>query len=140
MYNYIPELKKKLEDKRYNYYKKDIKLVLARLGVEKYENEILQKGEFQDLIYINTQKSVLRFAEYLNSNKSGAYRPYDDAHRPLSYTAFIILQRWILNFPDELRTVHKPFKFTVKEVEKLEKTKEWIKRNKDILQLNKEMY
>lgn len=140
MYDYIPELEKLLEDKRYNYYKRYIKLALARLGVEKYENEFLKKASGRELLYINSKRSILKYAEKLYSNETGAYRPYDDAVRPLSYTAFIILQEWIQNFPDDLKTTQDEFKFGEEEVKKLEKAKKWIEKNKNNLKLNKEMY
>lgn len=140
MYDYIPELEKLLEDKRYNYYKRYIKLALARLGVEKYEKEFLKNATGRELLYINSKRSILKYAEKLYSNETGAYRPYDDAVRPLSYTAFIVLQEWIQNFPDDLKTTQDEFKFGEEEIKKLEKAKKWIEKNKDNLKLNKEKF
>ena len=138
-YDFIPLLEDLLLDKRYKKYYFNIKLVLTRMEVEKYEQEILNRLNLNGLYYVSTKNAVLKYSEQLDNFKDiYAYRGWSDESCPISYTAYQNLQYWIINFPDSLKTEKENvFDYGKDELEKMKKTKIWIHENINIIIIDK---
>ncbi len=128
MYDFIPELEGLLEKRLYKSYYWEIKLSLARLGVEKYVREFLvynPRWGYESTVYsfINTQEAAEFFIKnYINNDTAfipyfiDDYAPSDDSAMegtgkndckgyPISWLAYSRLQDtyWIKDFPAKYR-------------------------------------
>lgn len=155
MYDFVPELEELLKNEKYKNEKENIKYALARMGNEKYEQELLKKKNTR-IRYINTQNSIWKIIKklYENPPDHNCEPNYEEYHIELSDVLvpkkyFIIswVQGWILNFPEEYKLPRridicmKRHDFQAgKYEEQVEKAKKWLLENKGKYELDPEVW
>jgi len=155
MSNFVPELEKMLKRGRNKEDIKNIKLALARMGNEKYEQELLKKKDVWAK-YINTQNSAWYKIKVLYENPPDFncepnYEEYEidieDVLVPEKYFIIQSVQNWILNFPEEYKLPKridicmKRHDFQAGKYEdKIENAKKWLKENKGKYELDKSVW
>ena len=137
-YEFVPILEKKLDDKLQ---RKLILKNLARMEIKDYDVQLLEEyeiGEYE-MFYISTKATLLKYAEDLYSDRKVMLSFEDPKEKaPYKYFIYLVLQKWILNFPDSLKTDKKSIRlFDEEEEKKIDKTRIWLKQNQDSLKILK---
>ena len=143
MYDFIPELEAMVQNPHQGL-QLYIKLSLARLGVKKYEEQILKSdANWEWVSFINTQTAYSWFVDYMNRTTDFTYCDLDDysLKAPLSQAFYLIITRNILYFPEKYRVAckmdWKQCEFNKEELIKFEQGKNWLEENKGKYKLDK---
>ncbi len=153
MYDFIPQLERLL--KKHKSFTWEIKLSLARLGVEKYTREFLQynKDDYgaNYFSFINTQEAAEFFIKNNDTVVLPLFSESSDYYFHICYEAYYNLQtmNWIRNFPSRYKLSRDYFTYfpkterwdvRKKDKKKFEKGRRWLNRHIGKFDLNPEWW
>jgi hypothetical protein len=137
----IPQLKSLLSNNPYYEHPRfilSIKYTLAKLGVKKYEDEIISTDTLIDYKYLATERALYRYLELMYDTTKFFYstpgRTYPVTY---AYGAILNVQEYVLNFPIDLKLDQFNHMPSQADENKSRKGYQWLMDNKGKLILDK---